>query len=114
MLTFSLLIVFAKDIIPSDGRDFHHRLDRRCHRVQFRAFDVVPADWSFQQPPALFLCDEKYFGIETEPVNSLQSENRLRGFPSKGLEPALRVFESQSGERELYQIAGPAYGFTKH
>src|SRR5262245_30379020 len=101
MLTFSLLIVFAQEIIPPDGRDFHQRLDRRGYRVQLRAFDVVPTDGCFQQPPALLFGDEEYFGVESETVNQLQPEDRLRSLPPKGFEPALRVFESQTGEREL-------------
>src|SRR5882672_26639 len=113
MLTFSLLIVFATEIIPPDDRDFHQRLDIRGHRVQLRAFDVVPKDGSFQQPPALLLGDEEYFRIETEPVNPLQPEDRLRGLSSERFEPALCVFEPQAGERELNQIAGPPEDFTK-
>src|SRR5262245_43358650 len=113
MLTFSLLIVFPKEIIPPDGRDFHQRLDRRGYRVQLRAFDVVPTDGSLQQPPALLFGDEEYFGVETETVNPLQTEDRLRRLPPKGFEPALRVFESQSRERELDQIAGPPDGLAE-
>src|SRR5262245_11497523 len=97
MLTFSLLIVFAHEIIPSDGRDFHQRLYRRGYRVQLRAFDMVPTNGSLQQPPALLFRDEEYFRIETETVNDLQPEDRLRRLPPKGFEPALRVFEPQSG-----------------
>src|SRR5262249_28918632 len=107
MLTFSLLIVFTHEIIPPDGRDFHKRLDRRGYRVQLRAFDGVPTYAGLHQPPTLRFGDEEYFGVETETVNPLQPEDRLRSLPSKGLEPALRVFESQTGERELDQIAGP-------
>src|SRR5262245_18669361 len=113
MLTFNLLIVFAAEIIPPDSRDFHQRLDRRGYRVQLRAFDVVPTHRSLQQTPALLLGDEEYFRIETEPVNPLQSENRLRRLSSKGLEAALRVFESQSGECELDQITDAPYGLTE-
>src|SRR5215475_3960674 len=113
MLTLSLLIVFANEIIPPDGRDFHQRIYISRHRIQLRTFDVIPKDGSFQQPPALLLGDEEYFRIETEPVNPLQSEDRLRGVPSKGFEPALRVFESQSGERELDQIGASTERFTK-
>src|SRR5262245_22259636 len=112
-LTFSQLIVSAKEIIPPDGRDFHQHLDRRGHRIQLRAFDVVPADRSLQQPPALLLGDEEYFRIEAESFNPLQPEDRLRGLPPKGLETALRIFESQSGEHELDQIADPSDSFTK-
>src|SRR5262245_34938859 len=114
MLTFSLLIVFAQEIIPPDGRDFHQRLDRRGYRVQLRAFDVVPADGSLQQPPALLFGDEEYFGVETEAVNPLQPEDRLRGLPPKRFEPALRIFEPQSGERKLNQIADPPDGLAKN
>src|SRR5215467_3678438 len=113
MLTFSLLIVFAQEIIPSDSRDFHQRLDRRGYRVQLRAFDVVPTDRSLQQPPALLFGDEEYFRVETETVNPLQPEDRSRGLPSKGFESALRVFESQSCERELDQITSPPDGLAE-
>src|SRR5262245_28467132 len=106
MLTFSLLIVFAQEIIPPYGRDFHQRLDRRGYRVQLRAFDVVPTDGDLQQPPALLFGDEEYFGVETETVYPLQPEDRLRSLPSKAFETALRVFECQTGDRELDQIAG--------
>src|SRR5215510_2453148 len=104
MLTFNLLIVFAKKIIPPDGRDFHQHFDVCGHRVQLRSFDMVPKDWSFQQPPSLLLGDEEYFNVETEALNPLQSEDRLRGLPPERFEPALRVLESQSGEHELDQI----------
>src|SRR5215813_7086270 len=113
MLTLSLLIVFAKEIIPSDGRDFHQSIEICGHRVQLGAFDVIPKNGSFQQPPALLLGDEEYFRIETEAVNLLQPEDRLRGLPPKSFEPALRIFESQAGECELDQIADPPEGFTK-
>ena len=113
MLTFSLLIVFAKEIIPPDGRDFQERLDRRGYWVQLRAFDVVPADGSLKQTPALLFRDEEYLRIETEAVNLLRPEDRLRGFPSKRFEPALRILESQTGECELDQIANSPYGLTK-
>src|SRR6266545_4888789 len=89
MLTFSLLIVFAQEIIPPDGRDFHQRLDRRGYRVQLRAFDVVPTDGGLQQPPALLFGDEEYFWVETETVNPLQPEDRLRRLPPKGFEREL-------------------------
>src|SRR5262245_11143283 len=113
MLTFSLLIVFAQEIIPPDGRDFHQRLDRRGYRVQLRAFDVVPTDGGLQQPPALLFGDEEYFGVETETVNPLQPEDRLRSLPSKGFEPALRVFESQTGERELDPVGASPDGLAE-
>src|SRR5262245_18446814 len=113
MLTFSLLIVFAQEIIPPDNQDFHQRLDQHNYRVQLRAFDVVPTDGCLQQPPALLFGDEEYFGVETETVNPLQPEDHLRNLPSKSFEPALRVFESQSRERELDQIAGPPDGLAE-
>src|SRR5215475_692443 len=113
MLTFSLLIVFAQEIIPPDGRDFHQRLDRRGYRVQLRAFDVVPSDGGLQQPPALLFGDEEYFGVETETVNPLQTEDRLRRFPPKGFEPALRVFDSQTGERELDPVGASPDGLAE-
>src|SRR4030095_339369 len=113
MLTFSLLIVFAHEIIPPDGRDFHQRLDRRGYRVQLRALDVVPMDGGFQQPPALLFGDEEYFGVETETVNPLQPEDRLRRLPPKGFEPALRVFESQSSERELDPVGASPDGLAE-
>src|SRR5262245_21744433 len=113
MLTFSLLIVFAKEIIPPDGRDFQERLDRRGYWVQLRAFDVVPSDGSLKQTPALLFRDEEYLRIETEAVNLLRPEDRLRGFPSERFEPALRILESQTGERKLDQIANSPYGLTK-
>src|SRR5262249_46643979 len=113
MLTFSLLIVFANQIIPPDGRDFHQRLDRRGYRVQLRAFDVIPANRSLKQTPALLLGDEEYFRIETEPVNPLQAEDRSSGLSSKRFEPALSIFESQAGEYELDQVGPPTDVLTK-
>src|SRR5262249_36256807 len=117
MLTFSLLIVllivFAQEIIPPDGRDFHQRLDRRGYRVQLRAFDMVPTDGGLQQPPALLSGDEEYFWVETETVNPLQPEDRLRRLPPKGFEPALRVFEFQSGERELDPVGASPDGLAE-
>src|SRR5262245_44511921 len=113
MLTFSLLIVFTQEIIPPDGRDFHKRVEIRGCRVQLRTFDVIPTDGSFQQSPALLFCDEEYFGIEAEPFDPLQPEDRLRGLPPERFEPALRVFEPQAGQRELNQIGGPTERFTK-
>jgi hypothetical protein len=113
MLTFSLLIVFAQEIIPPDGRDFHHYFDRRGYRVHLRPFDVVPADRSLQQPPTLLFGDEEYFRIEAETVNPLQPEDRLRGFPSKGFESALRVFKPQACERELDPIGASPDGLAE-
>src|SRR5262244_85350 len=113
MLTFSLLIVFANQIVPPDSRDFQQRLERRGYRVQLRAFDVITADRGLQQPPALLFSDEEYFGIETEPVDPLQPEDRLSGFSSERFEPALRVFESQARKCELDQIGASTHGLTK-
>src|SRR5690348_10025964 len=113
MLTLSLLIVFAKKIIPPDGRDFHQRLERRGHRVQLRAFDVIPTDRGLQQPPTLLLGYEEYFRVKPEAVNPLQPEDRLRGRAPKGLESALRVFESQSGERELDPVGASPDSLAK-
>src|SRR5262245_9654243 len=101
MLTFSLLIVFAKEIIPPDGRDFHQRLEICGHRVQLRAFDVIPKDGGFKQPPTLLFGDEEYFRVESKSFNSLQPEDRLRGVSAEGFETALRIFKSQAGECEL-------------
>ena len=74
---------------------------------------MIPTDGNLQQPPALLFSDEEYFGVETETVNPLQPEDRLRGLPSKGFESALRVFESQAGECELDPIGPSPEGFTK-